>query len=390
MYSKRFNNVTKFLQDYVDNGEIAGASLCIVKMGKKIYRENIGFANKEKNIPISNNTIYRIFSMTKPIISVGMMILCERGLFDLYDPVSKFIPAYKNQHVITSNGLESVRKDVTIKNLFNMTSGIPYPDSTTVSGMEMNKIFAKMSSDMEKGILWSTQKFVEAFASVPLIFQPGEHWMYGVSADIMGALIEIISGKTLGEFLKEEIFEPLGMVDTGFWIPKEKKERFAQVYEFNKSDKLIPYTKKHLCLNNYFSSPNYESGGAGLVSTIDDYEKFAHMLLNDGMFNCQKILSRKSVELMSTNQLTTNQLNERNWESERGYGYGMLMRTMLVPHESGCLGSVGEFGWDSFTGSWFCVNPEERLIALCMMQNAFLDSYSMISKLKNTIYSSIE
>lgn len=390
MYSKKFENVTKLLQSYVDSGQMNGTSVCITKSGKEIYRENIGFANKEKEIPIANNTIYRMFSMTKPITSVAMMILYERGLFDLYDPVSKFIPAYKNQHIMTSTGAIPVKQEVTIKNLFNMTSGIPYPDNTTVSGVEMNKIFARMSSDTEKGILWSTQKCVEAFANVPLVFQPGESWLYGVSADIIGALIEIIANKTFGEFLKEEIFEPLDMVDTDFYVPKEKRERFAQIYEFDKENTLVPFSKKHLCLNNYFTYPSFESGGAGLVSTIDDYEKFANMLLNEGIFNCQKILSRKSIELMSCNHLNSEQMKGFNWESLRGYGYGMLMRTLLNPANAGCLGSVGEIGWDGWTGNWFCVDPEEKLVILFMMQNASGDSNHFLSKLKNTIYSTLE
>lgn len=390
MYSKKFENVTKLLQSYVNNGEINGTSLCITKAGKEIYRENIGFANKDKEIPIANNTIYRMFSMTKPITAVAMMILYERGLFDLYDPISKFIPAYKNQYVMTSLGSVPVKQEITIKNLFNMTSGIPYPNNTTASGIEMNKIFAKISSDMEKGILWNTQKCVEAFANIPLVFQPGESWIYGVSADIIGALIEVIAGKTFGEFLKEEIFEPLDMIDTDFYVPKEKRERFAQIYEFDKENIFFPLYRKYLYSNNYLTYPSFESGGSGLVSTIDDYEKFANMLLNEGIFNCQKILSRKSIEFMSCNHLNSKQMKGFNWKSLKGYGYGMLMRTLLNPADTGCLGSIGEIGWDGCAGNWFCVDPKEKLVILYMMQNTSGDSNHFLSRLKNTIYSTLE
>jgi CubicO group peptidase (beta-lactamase class C family) len=253
----------------------------------------------------------------------------------------------------------------------------------------MEKVFSKMAQDMDNGKLWNTQEFIEAFASVPLVFQPGTHWLYGVSADIIGALIEVISGKTLGQFMKDELFDPLGMVDTGFWVPEQKRERFAQVYEFDKNNILVPFTKNHLCLNNYLTAPSFESGGAGLVSTVDDYTKFGEMLLNDGTFEHKKILSKKSIELMSSNHLTAEQIKERTWESQRGYGYGMLMRTMLNPADAGCLGSVGEFGWDGWTGNWFFVDPQEKLVAFFMIQRAPGDSYHFVPRFKNALYSSL-
>lgn len=385
--NRNYNAINALLQSYVENGEVVGVAAAIIKDGEEIYRHNVGFANKEKNQPIDNNTIYRLFSMTKPVTAATMMILLERGLFDLYDPVSKFIPAYKNQMVITANGLQPAKKEVTIKDLFNMTSGIPYPDPTTASGIEMDKLFSKMAQDMDNAKFWSTQEFVEAFASVPLAFEPGSQWLYGVSADIIGALIEVISGKTLAEFMKQELFEPLGMVDTDFWIPADKTNRFAQVYEFDQNNVLVPFTKKHLCLNNYLTPPAFQSGGAGLVSTIDDYSKFAQMLLNNGSYNGKKILSRKSIELMSSNHLKPEQLEARTWPSQRGYGYGMLMRTMLSPTDAGCLGSFGEYGWDGWTGNWFFIDPQEKLVAFFMIQRAPGDSYHFIPRFKNILYS---
>ncbi len=390
MYSKKFDNVTKLLQSFVDNGEIVGTSVCVIKANKEIYRENIGFANKEKEIAIQNDTIYRLFSMTKPVTAVAIMILCERGLCDINEPVSKYIPAYKNQQVMTNSGPVALKRELKIKDLLTMTSGLPYAENITASGMEMNKIFSKMSSDMEKGILWSTQKFIEAFANVPLVFQPGEHWLYGVSADIVGAIVEIISKKTFWEFLFEEIFEPLDMVDTSFWVPKEKRERFAQIYEFDKDGVLVPFNKKVLGLNNYLTPPAFESGGAGLVSTMDDYIKFASMLLNEGTFNCKKILSKKSVKLMSSNHLTPEQIKTLPWESQKGYGYGLLMRSLINVNDTGCLGSVGEYGWSGWAGNWFCIDPEEKLIIIFMMQRAPGNSDNFVKKLKNTVYSTIE
>lgn len=390
MYSKKFEYVTKLLQSYIDNQNLIGASILILRANKEIYRENIGYANKEKEIFINNDTIYRLFSMTNPITAVGMMILFERGYFDLYDPVSKYIPAYKSQKVVTSGGIVPSYREITIKDLLTMTVGIPFPNAYTVSGSEMNKLFSKMATDIEKGNTWDIKKFVEAVAAVPMAFQPGEAWCYGLSPDIVGAIIEVISQKSLSEFLKEEIFEPLDMNDTDFYVPKEKKERICQLYEFDKLDHLISFTKKQLYLNNFFVSPAFESGGTGLYSTIDDYSRFTSMLLNEGTYNCQRILSRKTVEFMTHNHLTANQIQSFAWDKLRGYGYGILMRTMLNPTDSGALGSVGEFGWDGWAGNWFCVDPKEKLIIIYMMQQASENSNRFVSKLKNTIYSVLE
>lgn len=385
-----FTYLTKLLNSYVDNGEIAGVSACIIKNGKQIYRENVGYADKENKRLMQNDNIYRMFSMTKPVTAVASMILAERGLIDLNDPLCKYIPEFENMKVATSSdGRISAKRQILIKNLLNMTSGLPYPDMNTVSGMEMDKIFKKMTVDMEKGELWDTQKFIRAFSKVPLAFEPGEKWLYGVSADIMGAVIEVVTGMTFGEFLKKEIFEPLGMTDTGFYVPEEKRKRFAQVYEFDKDKNLVPFTKKHLCINGYLTSPAFESGGAGLVSTIDDYAKFAQMLLNGGEYNGKQILSRKTVDFMRINHLTEKQLESDNWESQRGYGYGILMRSMTNVPESGCLGSEGEYGWDGWTGNWFCIDPKENMIMFFMIQRAPGSQYFLVNRFKNVAYSAV-
>lgn len=390
MYSKKFENVSRLLHSYIEKDELIGASVSVIRANKEIYRENIGYANTEKNIPICDNTIFRLFSMTMPVTSVAMMMLYEKGMFDLYDPVSKFIPAYKSQKVVTPYGFVNSEREVTIKDLFNMTVGIPYPDLNTVAGIEINKIFSKIASDTEKGSPWSLQKSAEAFAYAPMAFHPGESWMYGLSADIIGAIIEILTQKQLSVFFKEEIFEPLNMDNTDFYINKQNKERLAQVYCLDKDDKFTVFNEKRVSSNNFLSTPVFESAGFGLISTMDDYIKFTSMLLNSGIFNCQKILSRKSIELMTCNHLNCNQMKTYNWRKLRGYGYGMLLRTMINLADTGCLGSVGEFGWDSWTGSWFCVDPKEKLSIVYMMQQVDKTSNKFVPKLKNTIYSMLE
>jgi len=385
-----FTYLTRLLDSYVNDKEVAGVSACIIKDGKQIYRKNFGYADKENKIFMQDNTIYRMFSMTKPVTAAASMILAERGLMDLNAPLYSYIPEFKQMQVAVSAEERSTAKNpILIKNLLNMTSGLPYPDINTVSGAEMGKVFEKMADDMNKGELWDTQKFIKAFAKVPLAFEPGERWLYGVSADIMGAVIEVISGMTFGEFLKKEIFEPLSMKDTDFYVPKEKRERFAQIYEFDEHKNLVPFTKNHLCLNGYLTPPAFESGGAGLVSTVEDYSRFAQMLLNGGEYQKKRILSRKSVDFMKQNHLTLKQLESDNWESQRGYGYGILMRSMINVAESGCLGSEGEYGWDGWSGNWFCIDSKENLIMLFMIQRAPGNQYYLVNKFKNTVYSAV-
>lgn len=350
----------------------------------------MGFADIENRTPIQQDTIYRMFSMSKPVTAVATMILYERGQLNLLAPVSDYLEGFHNQQVLTSDGLIPIKRAVTIQDLLNMTSGIAYPDESFEVGRRMQKVFSEVEQSYHKGIKVSTIEFANRIGRVPLEFQPGEHWRYGASADVIGAIIEVISGKSFGQFLKDEIFHPLNMVDTDFYVPEEKLHRFSKAYEYNAELKsLIPFTGDMLAIFDYLIPPSFESGGAGLVSTIKDYSRFAQMLANNGVHNGIRILGRKPVEYLSTPQLTPTQAITYDWDAQTGYNYGNLMRSMVDPAKAASNGSIGEFGWDGWTGNHFMVDPKEKLVMLYMIQRCGGTNPSMLRKLRSINYGAI-
>ena len=258
-----------------------GAAICIIKDGKEVYRNEYGEADKENHIPMERNSIFRCYSMTKPVTAVAVMTLVEKGVIALSDPVSNFIPSFKNQTVLTEKGYVPAKREVVIQDLLNMTAGLTYPDASFPAGKEMQNMIDKYYADVEAGNPISTYDLAVLIGEQPLEFQPGEGWRYSFCADVLGAVIEVVTGKTYGEYLKETIFEPLGMTETDFYVPIEKQNRFMQNYQYMpETQTMEPCTWQHLGLTYmHKKKPLFESGGAGLVSTIDDYSKFVNMIL---------------------------------------------------------------------------------------------------------------
>lgn len=375
--------VNKEIQD----GHIAGASICIIKEDKEVYYNDFGFADMEKKMPMRRDTIIRLYSMTKPVTAASAMLLFERGLIDLYDPISKYLPSFRNQMVSVNDTLVSANKEVTIRELLNMTSGIVYPGDNTLSEKQMGTVFRNYIENARKGKYGTTYEFCNQMGECALAFQPGEQWLYGASADVLGAIVEVVSGKTFGEFLKEEFFEPLGMVDTDFYVPADKLDRFAQNYIFSDGEnKLVPYDGDNLALIDFTRKPAFESGGAGLVSTINDYSKFALMLLNEGVYKGKRILGRKTVGFMRTPQLTEEQHKSFNWDSIRGYSYGNLMRVLVDKAKGATNASIGEYGWDGWTGNYFTIDPEEKLIFMYFIQRCNSGTTEATRKLRAVTY----
>ena len=391
MNKNKLELMTAAIKNEIDSGNIVGASLCIIKNNKEVYRNEFGYANKETRAPMKRDTIYRMFSMSKPITAVAAMILFERGEIDLLYPVSRYLKGFENQKVSTSKGLVTTKKEVTIRDLLNMTSGIAYPDDNFEAGVQMANIYKDIKQKLESGHPTSTIDYCNQIGGVPLAFEPSESWLYGASADILGAVIEIVSGKKFSQFLKDEIFIPLQMVDTDFYVPTEKLDRFAQIYEYNaEQGRLNPFLDNFLGLNNYLTPPAFESGGAGLVSTINDYSKFALMLLNGGAYEGARILGRKTVDFLTQNQLDEKQQASFQWDNLVGYGYGNLMRVLTNKSKAATNGSLGEFGWDGWTGNYFFVDPEEKLIMLYMIQKTQTGLTDFTRKLRAILYSSLD
>lgn len=381
----------RLIEKEVAEGRVKGASALVLHRDKEIYYNAFGFADAEKGIPMKRDTIIRLFSMTKPVTAAAAMILMERGELDLWDPVSEYLPAFKQPMVWSEEKQCEIPADreITVWDLLNMTSGITYPDPAHEPGRRMDEVEKRLVQRREQGETVDTQEYAKQIATVPLCFQPGERWMYGYSADILGGVIEIVSGKRFGQFLKEELFDPLGMTDTGFYVPEEKRGRFAQYYDWTDQGRLEVHEGSHLG-EFYGEDVAFESGGAGLVSTLDDYCRFASMLVHKGEYEGRRILGRKTVEFMAQNHLNLTQRESLVWDSVKGYGYGCLMRVLMDRDIAAYNGSLGEFGWDGWTGNYVAMDFSEDLVFLYFIQRCGAGATPLVRKIKTVTYGALE
>lgn len=391
MTLKEKETLDRIIENEVLRGYVNGVSARAIWKDKIIYSGNFGFADREKSKKMSDNTIFRLFSMTKPITAAAVMILAQREKLSLEDRVSEYLPEFAGQKVLLEDGREvPAKRESTIFDLLNMTSGIPYPSQDSMAGMQMEKILKRMIRERERGVQKSTREWISSIAEGPLCFQPGERWKYGFSADILVGIVEVAAEKRFSEFLRTELFEPLDMEDTAFFVPKEKRERFAQIYQWDSNlEMLVPYEESHLG-EYYGEDVGFESGGAGLVSTIEDYSHFASMLLHRGTYSGRRILKEQTVEYMTKNHLSDAQ--KKVSIRETGYGYGCLMR---IAEESDTTGgiSLGEYGWDGWTGNYFTIHPHEELILLYFVQRCGAGGMPLqaaIREIREVIYSSLE
>ncbi|MBQ7185088.1 MAG: serine hydrolase [Clostridia bacterium] len=374
------------LSRFVSDGQIAGCSVRVTRRDTVLYEGNFGYADIENKAPMSDETIFPIASMSKVVTVAGIMRLYERGLFKMWDPVSAYLPGFKHPKIAAEKPdgtceIVDARGEVTMRQLFTMTSGIPYPGKDTAAArlrLEKEKEY------MAKGLpIPDTVRYCDLVGTLPLAFEPGEKWMYGFSIDVLGAVIEVLSGQTLGEYLKENIFDPLGMTDTGFFVPADKQDRIATLYHIHEGMKPAgrDYPDR---------KPVFESGGGGLFSTVRDYSRFARMLLGGGTLDGARILGRKTVDLIATDHLTPGQQATHNWDTQRGYGYGLGVRVMKDTAAAGINGSVGEWGWDGAFGNWFCVDPGEEMTCVYLTTNLPGDHYRFIPKLMASLYASLD
>jgi CubicO group peptidase (beta-lactamase class C family) len=356
----------------VEGGEQPCVQALVLRHGEVAYSGAFGWVNIEEKKPLPQDAIFRIYSMTKVFTSAAMLMLLEEGRYRMYDPLSKYIPEFKDANVVEHDAagrpqLVPARREIVIRDLFTMASGIPYPGEGSLSEQAMGKVFARFEAQRKKGDPWDTLRMAQEIGkNVPLTFHPGEHWWYGYSIDILGALVCVLSGKPLDVFLKERIIGPLGLEDTDFWVPEGKLNRFVTMYNVTAKGALspIPRAKDE---SQFYTPEPFHRGGGGLVSTARDVGRFAQMLLGFGEFEGKRLLSRKSVELMRMNHLTPQQMADYNWNTQRGYGYGLAVRTMLDPAKAG-YGTLGEFAWDGMAGTWFSVDPTEDMVCVFLAQ----------------------
>lgn len=394
MNIKILNNIEHILNDALKDNKVAGGTVCIIKDNEEVYRKHFGFADREKRIVPNDDTIFRMFSMTKPITAVATLILMERGILDYNDKVSKYLDGFKNPTVLdwnTGKGIPASR-EIEIRDLLTMTSGLVYPADWSESCKQMALLFDKNTELIKQGGGMSTVDFCNEIGKIPLVCEPGDTWLYGTSADVLGAVIEVASGKSLGQFLQDEIFTPLSMVDTGFYIPEEKYHRLAQAYYHDSEGNFKIFDFMNLCITDYKKPPKFESGGAGLVSTINDYQKFIKMLLNEGTLNGVRILGRKSIDLMRTPYLNKEIMSKRDniKDNNAGYNYGCLVRVLENKQIAGTNGSIGEFGWDGWTGNYFNIDPVEKLSIMYFIQQCGAGFSDVVRKIRAITYGAIE
>lgn len=375
----------------VAKGETPGCILMVIKDGEEqVYLES-GYADIEAKKPVSREDIFRLYSMSKPITAAAMMILVERGVVDLAEPVSKYLSGFRDQIVRSADGrTEKPDHEVLLEDLMNMTSGLTY-GGMNETGRLTDALFEEVIRGIEEenGGTIGTVEFANRLGKIPLLYQPGQSWSYGTSADVIGAVIEVASGMRFGDFLKKEIFEPLGMWDTDFWVPAEKQSRLEKVYDCQEGQPPVRYTENNLGIQNDMAyRPAYEAGGAGLASTIDDYAKFAQMLLNGGTYNGAQILRPATVKFLGSHTLSAaQQAGFDNWIGLEGFSYGNLMRVLVDPTRAVTLGSKGEFGWDGWLGCYMEVVPEKHMTFLMMTQKKDAGTYTLSRKIRNIVFS---
>jgi CubicO group peptidase (beta-lactamase class C family) len=376
----RLQRMSDAFKREIDKGTTPGVTMMVARRGQIGWFDALGRQNPASPAPMARNTLFRIFSMTKPIVSVGIMMLLEEGYFLLNDPVAKYIPEFSDQKVgVENNGrLELVppKRPITIQDLLRHTSGIAYEH--TGNGLvqqlyQQSRLRSRKISNAEHAAL---------VASLPLLCQPGAEWNYSRSTDILGRILEVVSGKSLGAFLTERILAPLRMAETAFHTGPENADRLAEPFPVD------PWSGEKVQLFNMLETPVMESGGGGLVSTTMDYARFCQMLLNGGVLDGVRIVSRKTLQLMASNHLDpTVKLESHLVPAGHSFGLGFAVRTVegMAPF----AGSAGQFFWSGMAGTFFWIDPKEELFAVFMSQGPGQREHFR-SLVRSLVYAAVE
>ena len=362
MSTSRLGRMTPVMQGYVDNGKIPCALTMIAREGKLVHFERFGMQDIAAAKPVEFDTIFRLYSMTKPITSIAVMMLYEEGHFQLTTPVSEFVPAFKDMKVYTEDGsaIVDAEREVTIKHLLTHTTGLIYE-----SDKEDHPIDQRYEdADLYGGDL---ANMIQKLGDIPLIHQPGDAWKYGMSTDVLGYLVQIVSGMPFETFLKTRIFEPLGMNDTGFSVKVENVARYSKVYEFSENGELQAIEKVHAATGPLSF---FHSGGGGLQSTAADYLRFCQMVLNGGELDGVRLLGRKTAELVTMSHVPPDWLAPKR----TGTGFGLGFAVVTDVADTHTLGSLGTCSWGGMASTTFWIDPVEALIGVFMTQLVGADS----------------
>ena len=370
MSAERLSNISVKLQQYVAEERVAGFVTLVGRDSEVARFEACGFRDAEQRLPMELDTIFRIYSMTKPITSIALMMLYEQGKFQLVEPVSRYIPAFGNTKVLAGQGymgpqLAPQKPPMTIWHLLTHTAGLSYGFffDSPIDEMYRNSIFRSETASLEEKIL--------GIAELPLRFQPGSAWNYSVATDVCGYLVQVLADMPFEVFLAERIFEPLGMADTAFHVPAGKLDRFAKLYRHDaQTGGFSAYeSTPHIPLHDYSKPASAPSGGGGLVSTAADYWQFANMLLNEGELHDVRIIGRKTLEFMTRNHIKDDLLPLAIGPANiPGRGFGLGFDVVMDAAQTGVLNSDGNYGWSGAAATNFWVDPQEQLAGIIMTQ----------------------
>jgi len=402
--AKRLGYLDAHLQKYVDSGKLAGTLVLIARNGAIGHFEAAGMADRERGVPMKRDTIFRIYSMSKPITSIALMQLYERGLLQLDDPVEKYIPEFANLQVYTMGSYPAfltrrTERAMTVRDLLSHQSGLTYG---FLARTNVDAAYRELEVDAG-GKERTLKGLISALATLPLEFSPGTAWNYSVATDVCGYLVEVISGQRFDDYLQRNIFDPLRMEDTGFHVPAEKQARFAACYGVNQDGGLRLTTDPNATIkliddpqeSAYLRPPTYLSGGGGLVSTATDYFRFAQALCNDGELEGERIIGRKTLELMTSNHLPggTDLMHHAlgRWAETTfsGIGFGLGFSVTLDPAQAQISGTPGEFSWGGAASTTFWIDPIEDLVVVFMTQLMPSTQYNIRRELRAIVYSAL-
>ncbi len=385
---ERLKRIDAAMQRYVDQETLAGIVTLVARRGRVVHFEKFGYQDIATSKPMELDTIFRIYSMTKPITSVALMMLFEQGLVRLTDPVTKFIPEFGKVKVLVGEGeLADLKREITIQDLLRHTAGLSYGGYKDTQA-PIDKLY-------DQAHLWrpdiTIREAVRRITELPLAYQPGQAWRYSLATDVVGHVVELISDMSLGEFFEEKIFKPLGMADTAFTVAPEKVDRFATLY--GKTDGQASHARPLELIDattggDYFNT-RLESGGAGLVSTTADFLRFAQLVLNKGELDGVRLLGPRTVELMAANHLPRALLPTMAAQEMSGFGFGLGFSVMMDVAQSGMMGSVGLHGWGGWANTHFWVDPQEQLIGILMVQYIPSGTYPVTTDLRTLVYQAL-
>lgn len=380
------------MQRSIESGSCSGANVLVIKDGEEQVYCDYGYRDITNKTPMSRDTIFRLYSQSKPVTAAATLLLVSQGKIDLASAIEDYLPEFKDGHVNENGVRRSVQRKITVRDLLNMTSGLAYPDLSTEGGKQSDAVFREIDERLYSDHPMSTREFAQKMGKIDLTFEPGEKFMYGISADILGALIEVVSGESFGTFLQKNFFDPLEMNETGFYVPEKNRSRLARVYEETPQG-LMEVKTNHLGLRYEGDiAPSFESGGAGLCSTLDDYSKFGQMLMNEGMYQGKRIMPAQAVRFLRHGGLTREQMPQlhQGWDWMSGYTYGNLMRVCENESETSVFSSKGEYGWDGWLGTFFSNEPQHGITLIFGTQQVGIGRTGiLVREIKNIVMSEL-